>query len=106
MELDVGQLAGRVAFVVGSDLDGAHSESFLHVRRRAGLAAGSRIELRAARVTGLTTVDGLGAFACDQHAGVPVFTIDYSSALTFLSVDKTSTASAKLAPIRARCDHE
>jgi hypothetical protein len=64
MELDVGELAGRVTSVVPSDLDTEHDESFLHVRRRAGLAAGSRIVLRAARLTGLETVDGLGAFAC------------------------------------------
>jgi hypothetical protein len=31
------------------------------------------LEWWAARLTGLATVDGLGAFACYQHAGVPLF---------------------------------
>jgi len=36
-------------------------------------------------LTGLLTVDGLGALACYQHVGVPLFTIDYAAdSLSFL----------------------
>jgi len=42
VELDVGQLARRVAFVVRSDCEVNMARAFLNVRRRAGLAAGSR----------------------------------------------------------------
>jgi len=81
VQLGLGELAGRVGSVVREDRDREH-ESLSARAWRAGLAAGLPLEWWAARSTGLLTVDGLGAFACYQHAGVPLLpTISASVAL-------------------------
>src|SRR5207245_313106 len=72
MELGVGQLAGRVALVVGGDLDREH-RSLSARPQTCGLAAGLPHRIVGSPLTGLATVDGLGAFACFQHTGVPLY---------------------------------